>query len=81
MFRMLPQMTVDNLLSDWEDDKFELMNTVMMKTKAKRKQLQAKMNETYTFIYPILSEGHQWTHPNEPIQDVSDVQIIKIYPE
>jgi hypothetical protein len=39
------------------------------------------MNETFTTTYPLISEGLQWTQPMEPIQEVSDVQIIQIFPQ
>ena len=74
-------MTLDSLLADIEPDKFEFKDTVMFKTKGKKKMMQNKMNETFANVYPFLSEGLQWTQPREPIQEVSDVQIIQIYPE
>ena len=72
---------MDNLLADLEVEKFEFMDTVMMKTKAKKREQQKKLNELFNTTYPFISEGNQWTQPREPIQEFSDVQIIQIFPQ
>ena len=75
-------MTLDNLLADMEGgEKFEFMDTVMMKAKAKKREQQKKLNELFVSTYPFISEGNLWTQPREPIQEFSDVQIIKIFPQ
>jgi hypothetical protein len=72
---------LDSLLIDVELEKFDLTDTLMLRTKSKKKALQTKLNETFCSTYPLLSEGLQWTQPMEPIQEISDVQIIKIFPK
>jgi len=68
-------------LADIETDTIGLVDTMMFKAKSKKKIQQSKLNETFSNVYPFLSEGLQWTQPMEPIQEVSDVQIIKIFPK
>ena len=75
--------TVDNLLDEMKHGKsgVDMMDILMFKAGVKRKMLQVRLNELFASSYRFMSEGLQWTTPNEVLNEEAEIVSIQVYPD
>ena len=56
----------------------DVMDILMFKAGVKRKMLQVRLNELFASSYRFMSEGLQWTTPNEMLNEEAEIVSIQV---
>ena len=72
--------TIDSLLDEMKHGKssVDVMDILMFKAGVKRKMLQVRLNELFASSYRFMSEGLQWTTPNEMLNEEAEIVNIQV---
>ena len=73
--------TIDSLLDEMKHGKssVDVMDILMFKAGVKRKMLQVRLNELFASSYRFMSEGLQWTTPNEMLNEEAEIVSIQVF--
>ena len=73
--------TIDSLLDEMKHGKssVDVMDILMFKAGVKRKMLQVRLNELFASSYRFMSEGLQWTTPNEMLNEEAEIVNIQVF--
>ena len=73
--------TIDSLLDEMKHGKssVDVMDILMFKAGVKRKMLQVRLNELFASSYRFMSEGLQWTTPNEMLNEEAEIVKIQVF--
>ena len=75
---------MDNFLDDAKNESSKFANTFLpgvLGFKSKQKEFQSNLNQTLINLYPILSDGLEWSNPGGIIDEDSDTVQIQIHPK
>ncbi len=79
----LMRTSIDNLLDELRagKNKVDFMDVLMFKAGVKRKMFQIRLNELFASSYRFMSEGLNWTQPEQVLDEDGDVVKFEVYPQ